>query len=531
MKLKLFIAYTTENIDQLCLRSLGCPDSFHVKNGLKEKDKLLPQSIEWIIQDPQYRNWQDGDDICLLWIKGGAGKGKTMISIGLIERLLRSRTNSTAVTYFFCQNANYELNSLEAVLKGLILQLINQQMTLKESLRRRWNTVNGHFNEDVTSWRTLWNILLEMLDRCNCSRVYMIVDALDECQDGGMTDFLRLIVRNGLDNPTKIKWLLTSRPLDSAERELLSGRDQVQVNLELNSKHISGAVQNYIHEKLEELDRRARYGKVLKQELKTELTIKAENTFLWVSLVCKELEIVPRREALATLQSLPLGLHPIYDRILNQLSEGERSSVQRCIRLLKVMILAYRPLKVEEASSVIGLTDEEDAIELFNRCASFIRMQGNNIEFVHQSARDYLAGEIGQSILESHEHFGHKEILLGCLSHLSKRLKVNIMNLPRPDSQWTTFTMPEVEKQQRYALLDSVEYTATYWVQHLREVKKTAEGQSVPIEKREVGTFLQSKLLEWLECLSLLDKLPLALDMLKTLVDIFQVSVEYYLFV
>jgi hypothetical protein len=56
---------------------LRCPDPFAVKNRLKEnKDKLLHQSFDWIFQDPQYVRWQDGSDIGLLWIKGGAGKGR-----------------------------------------------------------------------------------------------------------------------------------------------------------------------------------------------------------------------------------------------------------------------------------------------------------------------------------------------------------------------------------------------------------------------------------------------------------------------
>jgi hypothetical protein len=44
-----------------------------VKNRLKEKDKLLYKSIDWILGDPKYVAWQDEDNIDLLWIKGGAG--------------------------------------------------------------------------------------------------------------------------------------------------------------------------------------------------------------------------------------------------------------------------------------------------------------------------------------------------------------------------------------------------------------------------------------------------------------------------
>jgi hypothetical protein len=498
---------------------LRCPDTLLVKNRLKEnKDKLLYKSIDWILEDPQYVSWKDGDDVCLLWIKGGAGKGKTMMSIGLIEWLSLLQDASTVVTYFFCQNGNYELNTLEAITKGLILQLVNQQKELKESLRCHWDTMNERFDEDMTSWRTLWNIFSEMLHRCKCPRVYVIVDALDECQDNGMADLLRLIVRTGLDQPSKIKWLLTSRPLDSAERELLAGSDQVLVSLELNSKHVSESVKTYIAFKAAELDRRKTYGPTLRRKIQTELTEKAEDTYLWVSLVCKRLESVHRDEALTTIQDLPPGLHPLYNRVFNQLSEGESAVVKGCIRLLKVMMLAYRPLNVAEVGSVSGLSDKWDTIKaLVDRCASFVKMRGTtDIEFVHQSARDYLAGKNGQSILDANEHYGHGEIALSCLSHLSQRLKVNLVDLPRPDSTR--------ELLKRTPLVASVDYAATFWVQHLECVKRTTLVQNALAKQGEVGTFLQTKLLEWLECLSLLDKLPRAIEALRILTEAADVS-------
>ncbi|KAJ5152980.1 G-protein beta WD- 40 repeats containing protein [Penicillium canariense] len=477
-------SYTTEDIDRFCLRNLRCPDSLVVKNRLKEtKDKLLRHSFEWILQTPQYHSWRHGTDVCLLWIKGGAGKGKTMMSIGLVEELSRERDESAVVTYFFCQNADNELNTLESLIKGLILKL---------------DTENARFNEDITSWRNLWDILLEMLDRCNSPK---------------------LIVRNGLDHPVKIKWLLTSRPLEAAERALLAGHDQMQVSLELNSRYVSEAVKTYVSHKLDELSCFHSYGKTLRRELETELTVKAEGTFLWVNLVCKRLESVRQDDALTTIQNLPPGLHPFYDRILKQLSERRPNDAQKCMRLIKAMMLAYRPLKVEEVPSVTGLTNEDNAIEaLVDRCASVLRMQENNIEFVHQSVRDYLAGENGQSVLDTYERFGHREILMGCLSYLSERLKVNLLDLPRPHSTREDWNPPKDKK--RCVQLSCLDYAATYWVNHLENIQRREVAQSGLIEKGAVGIFLHAKMLEWLEVFSLLDRLPWAIEALDALVNI-----------
>ncbi|KAJ5712499.1 G-protein beta WD- 40 repeats containing protein [Penicillium malachiteum] len=519
VRAEIYQGHTTEDIDRICLRALRCPNSLEVKTRLKDtKDRLLRQSFEWVLHDQQYICWRNGNEVCLLWIKGGAGKGKTMMSIGLIEELSQEQDTSTVLTYFFCQNADNELNTLESIIKGLILRLVSQKSELNESLRRRWDTRNDRFSEDVSSWRALWSIFLEMLDRCDCSRVFIVVDALDECQDSGMADFLKLIVRTGLDQPTKIKWLLTSRPLEAAERTLLAGHEQMQVSLELNSGYISQSVQTYISYKVNELDRQNRYGETLMRQLKTGLFAKAEGTFLWVSLVCKRLENICADEALATLQDLPPGLYLLYDQILNQLREGQPDDVHNYMRLLKVMMLVYRPLKLEEVSSVTGLSCGDDMIKvLVNHCASFIRIRGNNIEFVHQSARDYLAGENGSSTLDSYGHYDHYNIVLSCLSHMTKQLKVNLLDLPRPDA--TAKFVKSLKRKIQAVLLSSLDYATTFWVQHLQKLPPRAIAQSRVFEEGPVRIFLQTKLLEWLECFSLLDNFPKAIDSIKALQD------------
>lgn len=121
-----------------------------------------------------------------------------MLSIGLIERIPRLQDGNTIITYFFCQNADYELNTIESIIKGLILRLVNQQEELTASLRSRWDITHKRFDEGLTSWRTLWHIFLEMLERCHCQRIYVVVDALDECVNKSMADFFKLIVRTDL---------------------------------------------------------------------------------------------------------------------------------------------------------------------------------------------------------------------------------------------------------------------------------------------------------------------------------------------
>ncbi|CAG8939387.1 unnamed protein product [Penicillium salamii] len=513
---------TVGEIDRVCLRHLRCPDSLKVKNRLKQsKDKLLPESFEWILRDEKYETWRDGDEVCLLWIKGGAGKGKTMIAIGLVEALSQfCKDKSGAITYFFCQNADSELNTLEGMMKGLILQLLHQQPALKECIRSRWNAAKNSFDEDLTSWRALWHILLEMIDRCECSKLYLILDALDECRDGDMDEFLKALVRNGLHCPARVKWLLTSRPLDSAERALLAGHEQIQLSLELESDRLSGAVKAYITHKVNELGHQQGYERPLKNKLESQLQEQSEGTFLWVSLVCKMLENVCPEESLAAIQNVPHGLQPLYGQVFRQLGCGRARQVQMCMRLLKVMMLAYRPLTMEQLATIAALVDDEDASlgPLIIRCASFLKLRGQTVEFVHQSARDFLAGKDAQLGLDSHGTFGHYEVALSCLSCLSKYLKVNLLNL-RPDSDKQT--IKELKAGGGTIVLATLEYAAIFWGQHFRDIVDV-NAPSHTLDKDPIIDFLRGKLLEWLECLSVLDRLPVGLTTLQLLTNVFK---------
>ncbi|PGG95325.1 hypothetical protein AJ79_10119, partial [Helicocarpus griseus UAMH5409] len=502
-----------------CLQALQCPDPFVVKNRLKEnKDTLLFKAIEWVLQDSQYRHWQSEDNVRLLWIRGGAGKGKTMMSIGLIERI--SQDNSCVVTYFFCQNADYELNTTEAIIKGLIRQLIRQRKELVEFLQCHWDAAHARFKKNISSWRILWDIFLEMLNHCERRRVYVVVDALDECRNEGMADFLRLIVRTGLDH-VHIRWLLTSRPLDSADREFLTTAGQVGIGLELNSDYLDAAIKTYVSHKVGELYPRHHYGLQVPQKIESELLKRAEGTFLWVSLVCKRLEgvgsgeRVPPDEALSIVRDLPPGLHLFYERMFQQIIEGNSVTVKACLRLLKVMMLAYRPLNRAEVASVTDPSLREVASEkIVGRCASFIKMRGAAIEFVHQSSRDLLAGS---SLLSSYEQYGHGDVTLSCLRYMSTVLKPNLIGLPLPNSARQSYLREGRICNEKAAVLDTLDYAATLWAEHLEAANQTNLVQNALSDRGKVWEFIQEKLLEWLECLSLLGRLPHAMKTLKIL--------------
>jgi len=469
-------------------------DPFFVKNRLRARDKLLPQLKDWIHRDRAYTDWHDGEEVKLLHIRGGAGKGKTMLSIGLIEQLLKRRDCSTIVTYFFCQNADAGLNTTQAIIKGLMHRLMEEDTKSREVLRGYWDTSKKCFDKDITSWRVLWDMFMKMTDLCKARRIFMVIDALDECRQDGLGELLKLIDRNGLGD-SRIKWLLTSRPLDNIERNLTIGLERKLVSLDLNLDHVASAVKAYVRARVAELDQDQDYEETLRQAVEEMLIQKAEGTFLWVSIVCKRLENVSADEVLAVIEELPLGLHALYDKVLRQLGEGRSRRVERCMRLLKVMLLVYRPMQASEVASVAGIEHDGDTLHsLTDQCASFIRRQDDKIEFLHQSARDYLSGEIGQAVLGRYAPYGHYQAVIACLGSLSRVLKPDLLGLERPDA--TRAAVARVKDASGAAVLASVEYAAAFWTGHSVAAMERGEGEDALGIQDDVQAFLQTRLLE-----------------------------------
>jgi hypothetical protein len=123
------------------------------------------------------------------------------------------------------------------------------------------------------------------------------------------------------------------------------------------------------------------------------------------------------------------------------------------------MLLAYRPLKLEEVAAIASLPNEQLG-EFVDRCTSFVKRRDTDVDFIHQSARDYLGENDGRLILDSLELYEHGGVALSCLSYLSGQLKVNLMDFTRPDS--TRELMKELNDKKKIAELISMEYTATF---------------------------------------------------------------------
>jgi len=119
-------------MQKLCVTDMGA----EIESLQKRKDHLFADSYKWLLDNPAYQeftDWAHGNAKRLLWIKGDAGTGKTMLLIGIIGEIkaqLETHFDKSHLSYFFCQGTDDRLNTATAVLRGLIWMLLRQEKTL-----------------------------------------------------------------------------------------------------------------------------------------------------------------------------------------------------------------------------------------------------------------------------------------------------------------------------------------------------------------------------------------------------------------
>lgn len=488
------------------------------------KDDLLRDSYAWILDDNYFLSWLSRDDTQILWIKGEPGKGKTMMMMAL-EKELSDRLETTErdgiLSYFFCQNTDDKLNNAVAIVKGLIFLLVVQQPDLTKHLLEEpnpaWKDASRGKNALHALWRVLCNILNDLVES-NCVPIYLMIDALDEC-DESLSQFLELITKNLPSLPNTVKWLLASRPHIDIDTSLSPERARSKIDLELNSKHIAYAVSKYVDFKVQQLSEKRKYNKDLRKIVTQYLHDNSEGTFLWVALVCKELEKVELWKTKKILKQFPPGLTPLYDRMARQIMEYNKDTLDFCSRTLSAVALAIRPLKLKELVAVARLPREEfrypEAIaELVGRCGSFLTLRDDTASFVHQSAKDYLL-ESGIFPTAQSEHLNITHNLLQAMGVL----KYDICGIktygPILDDPKASINLVSLER---------IGYACCYWIDHLCAASAPGQDKRILLsDGGEINQFLDRHFLHWLESLSLLGRISAGISMIRKLLHIVQV--------
>ncbi|PVH99085.1 WD40 repeat-like protein [Periconia macrospinosa] len=484
-----------------------CMQDLHLTNPQDDKERientkggLLKDSYRWILGNADFQRWRDDWESRLLWIKGDPGKGKTMLLCGIANELMDSMAKTALLSYFFCQATDSRINNATAVLRGLLYMLVHQQPSLVSHIRKKHDHAGKALFEDANAWIALLEIFTDVLRDPSFKCTYLIIDALDECATG-LPKLLEFIVQTSCVS-ARVKWIVSSRNWPDIEERLERAGQKVKLSLELNAASVSTAVQFYIQHKVTQLALEKGYKEKEKSAVLAHLTSNANDTFLWVALVCQNLGDIPRWKVLAKLEAFPPGLDTLYNQMMQQISSSDDADL--CKRILALIAIVYRPVTLDELTYLCepleDMADDFDSVrQIVGLCGSFLTIRSSTVSFVHQSAKDFLCTKVVSDIFPSGMKEVHCAIFLRSLQVMSKTLRRDMYGLGALGYPTDQVDDPDPDP------LAASRYSCIYWIDHLSDWNRgcSAHHRIHLQDQSPVDNFLRTKYLYWLEALSL----------------------------
>jgi ankyrin repeat protein len=381
-------------------------------NLIDIKEGRVSNTCEWIRTIKEYDAFLEGTHR-MLWIWGEPGKGKTMLSIFISQKLELERTAKTI--YFFCRAEHEKRNTAVAVLRGLLWHLTGLCPELIRVLRKRCGSA---INDALSSRETLWTSFKELVVAVQSERLYCVVDGLDECDESSQQWLARKFISLHDDDDTKGCSVVVF------SRYLVELKDMHQVNLDSDyTEQVKSDVKVFVEARTEELFERITFSITHRNELREKLLEGAQGSFLWVGFAMIDL-LKQKNEhgVMRALARLPAGLFPLYGRMLRDIEPGQRKS-SLCI--LRLVVLACRPLTLDELAFVVPCYSPQDPPltgknirDLTEVCGPLFRVKDQIVGLVHESVRDYTKEAVfpDESGLKSHET--HLQLAWACIDAL-----------------------------------------------------------------------------------------------------------------
>lgn len=263
---------------------------------------------EWFLKHASYVAWRDGTTDCdVLWLRGDAGTGKTMLLSGVINELEKNMDHppKLVVSYCFCEcepatpTASLVLRQLAYLLAYRDGRLVHHvEEAYRKSIDRVFKGANGVFAAS--------SLLATMLRDLSSSATptYLVVDAVNECSGEEQKTLFAQIFKISSDCP-HIRWVLSSRGAPSGDMASRFPPSRL-VQVELDTNAVLTAVHHYINGKISSFKVSSDDNLVFQMRLKGSILAKCAANFRWASLACEELEAEPTEDrALQVLNEAP----------------------------------------------------------------------------------------------------------------------------------------------------------------------------------------------------------------------------------
>ncbi|KAI0502831.1 hypothetical protein F5B22DRAFT_652677 [Xylaria bambusicola] len=332
------------------------------------KRNLLEGSGAWLQKEELFDVWMQ-HQAPILWVFGGPGAGKTMLSTWLITMLNKQfeakseMSLATHVGYFFIKENVDNLRNPNILFKTMAWQ-IQQTDPL---FRRHAATVCG-FNRKTAGAEDTWeNLFLDFYQgfQGQDRRAVLIIDGLDEAELHTQRRILRLMkdyvssIRAG--QPARVQFAIFGRLTLRPELERIQ-LDREEKIIEVSSVKNHEDMENYITNRVKNLTivRLMRSKKPDGKEAKRfargvrqKVLEGAAGVFLWAQLLLDQMEGKDDRQINQVLANPPENLYDMIYSVFKRISQDEEVDKPTVNRLLAWVAFAKRPLSFGELDVIL----------------------------------------------------------------------------------------------------------------------------------------------------------------------------------
>jgi Cdc6-like AAA superfamily ATPase len=216
---------------------------------------------QWLVSSAEFKAWVETDKRTL-FCPGIPGAGKTILTSIVVEELFTRFENDAniSIAYLYCNYRRQHEQNLEDLFASLLKQFVQEQPSIPDSVKTLYDR-----HKDKRTRPSLDEILrILQTVAAAYSRVFIIVDALDECQisDGCRQRFLLGLFNFQVKCGANL--FATSRPISSIEKEF-DGNSRLEIRASEED------VRRYLDRQLFRLPGFVARSHELQEEIKTDI--------------------------------------------------------------------------------------------------------------------------------------------------------------------------------------------------------------------------------------------------------------------
>ncbi|KAK8047862.1 hypothetical protein PG996_015926 [Apiospora saccharicola] len=338
----------------------------------------------WLLDSDEYLEWLN-DDHGTLFCPGIPGSGKTILTSMVINDIedRSKKDTSTAIAYVYLDYRREEDQTVNNLLSCIAKQLGGSQRTLPGALRDIYEKHNAkktrpHMKEISLALHAV---------AASYRRVYLVIDALDECQtsNGCRAEFLSQIF--DLQSQQMIKLFVTCRNIPE-----IAARFQNSTCLRISAS--MDDVRTYVEGNMRRMPSFVQRDSALGEEIVATISEAANG-------ILSEMREHQKRSQTSGPDGKDEVITDAYDRIMKRI-DGKRKQTQKtATRALSWITAAKRPLRTTELQHAFavkkGLTKPDnknipDIEDLVSACCGLVTVDEESqvIRLAHYTIQEYF---------------------------------------------------------------------------------------------------------------------------------------------